>query len=163
MENETFSHLHDTGEARMVNVGDKAITRREARAAAAVMMQPRTLQCLLDGEIPKGDVFAAARIAGIMAAKKTAELIPLCHLLPIDGIDLLITPRLPDQVYLEAVVRTTGKTGVEMEALTAVAVAALTIYDMCKSMDRGMVIRDVCLLEKSGGKSGSWLRKGIQR
>jgi len=153
-----FSHLSAVGEARMVDVGNKAVTRREARAEARVVMNARTLESILAGELPKGDVFAAARLAGIMGAKKTADLIPLCHPLPIDGIDLQITPQLPDQVLVTAVVRTTGKTGVEMEALTAVSVAALTLYDMCKSADRGMVIKDICLLEKSGGKSGTWQR-----
>ncbi|MEI8201192.1 MAG: cyclic pyranopterin monophosphate synthase MoaC [Eubacteriales bacterium] len=162
MSDHPLSHLNEAGEARMVEVGEKAITRREARAAARVTMKPETLKLLLDGKMPKGDVFAVVRIAGIMAAKKTPDLIPLCHPLSIDGIDLNISPLLPDQVILEASVRTTGKTGVEMEALTAVSVAALTLYDMCKAVDRGMVIHEICLLEKSGGKSGLWLRRELE-
>jgi len=159
MSDHPLSHLNEAGDARMVEVGGKAITRREARAAARVTMKPETLQLLLDGKMPKGDVFAVVRVAGIMAAKKTSDLIPLCHPMSIDGIDLSIAPLLPDQVIIETSVRTTGKTGVEMEALTAVSVAALTLYDMCKAVDRGMVIHDICLLEKSGGKSGVWLRR----
>lgn len=162
MSDQPLSHLNEAGDARMVDVGEKSVTRREARAAAVVIMKPETLILLQDGKLPKGDVFAAVRLAGIMAAKKTSDLIPLCHPLPIDGIDLSITPVQPDRVILEASVRTTGKTGVEMEALTAVSVAALTLYDMCKAVDRGMVIRDIRLLEKSGGKSGTWLRQDPQ-
>lgn len=158
MSEQDFTHLNSSGEARMVDVGDKAVTRREARAEATVAMQPRTLDLLLAGNMPKGDVLAAVRLAGIMAAKQTSSLIPLCHPLAIDSVDLLITLQAPDQVRLEAIVRTTGKTGVEMEALTAVSIAALTLYDMCKAVDRGMVIRDIQLLEKSGGKSGVWQR-----
>ena len=162
MSDQPLSHLNDKGNARMVDVGGKDNTRREARAAAKVMMQAETLQLLQGGKMPKGDVFAVVRIAGIMAAKKTSDLIPLCHPLPIDGIDLYITPQPPNQVIIEASVRTTGRTGVEMEALTAVSAAALTLYDMCKAVDRGMTIQDICLLEKSGGKSGTWLRKELQ-
>lgn len=163
MSEQDFNHLNSSGEARMVDVGDKAVTRREARAEASVAMQPRTLDLLMAGNMPKGDVLAAVRLAGIMAAKQTSSLIPLCHPLPIDSVDLLITLLAPDQVRLEAIVRTTGKTGVEMEALTAVSIAALTLYDMCKAVDRGMVIRGIQLLEKSGGKSGVWQRAAAEQ
>lgn len=162
MSEQDFTHLNSSGEARMVDVGDKTVTRREARAEATVAMQPRTLDLLMAGSMPKGDVLAAVRLAGIMAAKQTSSLIPLCHPLAIDSVDLLITLQAPDQVRLEAIVRTTGKTGVEMEALTAVSIAALTLYDMCKAVDRGMVIRGIQLLEKSGGKSGVWQRAAAE-
>ena len=129
----SLTHIDDNGAARMVDVGEKEVTRRSASAQAVVSMQPETLSLILSGGMSKGDVFACARIAGIMAAKRTWELIPMCHPLPIEGI--------------------------EMEALTAASVAALTLYDMCKAVDRGMVIRDVMLLRKSGGKSGDFCRE----
>lgn len=162
MSDQDFNHINSSGEARMVDVGNKIVTRREARAEAMVVMQSRTLELLMAGGMPKGDVLAAVRLAGIMAAKQTASLIPLCHPLPIDSVDLLITSQAPDQVKLESIVRTTGKTGVEMEALTAVSIAALTLYDMCKAVDRGMVIQGIRLLEKSGGKSGIWQRTAVE-
>lgn len=153
-----LTHINEKGEARMVNVGDKPYTLREAVAAATVKMQPDTLAAIAKGEIAKGDVFATARIAGIMAAKNTSTLIPLCHPLPIDGVDVVLEQLPPDRVGIRATVRTTYKTGVEMEALTAASVAALTIYDMCKAIDRGMEITGVCLLKKQGGKSGTYTR-----
>ncbi|MDX1589406.1 MAG: cyclic pyranopterin monophosphate synthase MoaC [Oleiphilaceae bacterium] len=152
-----LTHLDDSGAAHMVDVGEKAVTRREARAEGRVLMQPETLAMLLAGDHPKGDVLATARIAGIMAAKKTHELIPLCHSLNLSSVKVLLEP-LEQQAGLriESRCRLDGKTGVEMEALTAVSVAALTIYDMCKAVDRGMVIDGTRLLEKQGGQSGHW-------
>ncbi len=152
-----LSHLNARGEARMVDVGGKADTRRVAVAEATVRMTPATLGRVLDGSLPKGDVLATARIAGIMAAKRTPDLIPMCHPLPLASVEVLITP-LPyqDGLHIEATCSVTGKTGVEMEALTAASVAALTIYDMCKAVEKGMVIEQVRLLEKTGGKSGNW-------
>lgn len=151
-----LSHLDERGAARMVDVSAKADTAREAVAEALVVMQPATLRLILEGAVPKGDVIAAARIAGIMAAKKTPDLIPLCHPLPITGAALEFEPLSDDTLRIEAAVRTTGKTGVEMEALTAAAVAALTIYDMCKAAEKGIRIEGLRLLEKRGGKSGDW-------
>lgn len=151
-----LSHLDERGAARMVDVSAKADTAREAVAEALVVMQPATLRLILEGAVPKGDVIAAARIAGIMAAKKTPDLIPLCHPLPITGAALEFEPVSDDTLRIEAAVRTTGKTGVEMEALTAAAVAALTIYDMCKAAEKGIRIEGLRLLEKRGGKSGDW-------
>jgi cyclic pyranopterin phosphate synthase len=152
-----LTHIGAGGEARMVDVGDKAITAREAVAAGAVRMLPETLERIIAGNAAKGDVLGAARIAGIMAAKRTAELIPLCHPLQLSKVELSIEPdsTLPGLV-VRATVRVSGQTGVEMEALTAVSVACLTIYDMAKAVDRGMEITSVRLLEKSGGKSGHW-------
>ncbi|MEQ5836905.1 cyclic pyranopterin monophosphate synthase MoaC [Marinobacter sp. NFXS9] len=155
-----LTHLDETGAARMVDVTEKAVTSREARAEGFIAMRPETVAMIVDGEHPKGDVLATARIAGIMAAKKTHELIPLCHALNLTSVKVHLTPVSDGAtgVHLEAVCRLTGQTGVEMEALTAVNIAALTLYDMCKAVDRGMVIRDVRLLEKQGGRSGHWKR-----
>jgi cyclic pyranopterin phosphate synthase len=142
----------------MVDVGNKADTQREAVAAGVVWMQPATLNLILAGEIPKGDVIATARIAGIMAAKRTPDLIPLCHPLLLTHVSVELRPDASNStLQITATVRTTGKTGVEMEALTAVSVAALTIYDMCKAVDRGMRIGDLRLLSKHGGQSGSFV------
>jgi cyclic pyranopterin phosphate synthase len=142
----------------MVDVGRKRATRRVARARAAVKMKPETLRLIVDKKIQKGDVFEVARLAGIMAAKQTDKLIPLCHPLPLDNVKIEFrTTRNSIEIISEA--RVTAKTGVEMEALTAVAVAALTIYDMCKSADKGIVISGIELLEKSGGKSGKYKRE----
>ncbi len=154
-----LTHLDDQGKARMVDVGEKDVTRRTAIAAARVLMKPETLALILDGTAAKGDVLAAARIAGIMAAKQTASLIPLCHPLAISraAVDFAFGPA---HVDVEATVTVEGKTGVEMEALTAVSVACLTLYDMLKAVDRGMTITNVRLLEKSGGKSGHWKAEG---
>lgn len=155
----SLTHIDDNGAARMVDVGEKEVTRRSASAQAVVSMQPETLSLILSGGMPKGDVFACARIAGIMAAKRTWELIPMCHPLPIEGIEMEITPISDTDVRIVSTLRCTHKTGIEMEALTAASVAALTLYDMCKAVDRGMVIRDVMLLSKSGGKSGDFCRE----
>jgi len=154
-----LTHLSSAGEAHMVDVSNKAETKRVAKAQGAVVMARETLRLALVGEAKKGDVFGVARIAGIMAAKRTHELIPLCHPLPLSQITVEIAPdeALPGlRVVAQAGV--TGKTGVEMEALTAVSVACLTIYDMLKAVDRGMRIEDVGLVEKSGGASGDWRR-----
>ncbi|MCL6634809.1 MAG: cyclic pyranopterin monophosphate synthase MoaC [Peptococcaceae bacterium] len=156
-----LTHLNERGQARMVEVGGKEITRREAVARGEVSMRPATLQLILDGKMPKGEVFSVARIAGIMAAKKTPDLIPLCHPLLLTGVDIVFRPvEEAARVEIEASVRTAGQTGVEMEALTAVSAAALTIYDMCKAVDREMVIGAVRLVHKSGGKSGTFQRPG---
>ena len=152
-----LSHVDDTGAANMVDVGDKAVTHREARAAGTVRMQPETLDMILAGEHPKGDVLATARIAGIMAAKRTHELIPLCHALNLSSVKVWLNPRADrDGIDIESRCRLNAATGVEMEALTAVSVAALTLYDMCKAVDRGMVMDSIRLLEKQGGQSGHW-------
>lgn len=149
-----LTHLDSQGRANMVDVTDKAVTFREAVAQARVRMLPQTLRMIVDGEHPKGDVFAVARIAGIQAAKKTSDLIPLCHPLMLTGVKVELAADGDDAVLIVARCKLSGQTGVEMEALTAASVAALTIYDMCKAVDRGMVIEQVCLLEKLGGKSG---------
>ena len=152
-----LSHVDDAGRARMVDVTAKDETVRVAVARGRVVMQPSTLQLLLRGEIAKGNVLTTAQIAGVMAAKKTHELIPMCHPLLLTGIDVELTPdEAGSAVEITATVRTTGKTGVEMEALTAVSVTGLTIYDMCKAVDKGMRIEDVRLASKTGGKSGDW-------
>ena len=155
-----LTHIGSSGEAHMVDVGAKAETRRVAVAEGAVVMRAETLATILAGNAKKGDVLATARIAGIMAAKKTHDLIPLCHPLLINKVAVEIEPdeALPG-LRVTATVQITGKTGVEMEALTAVSVACLTIYDMAKAVDRGMTISDIRLVEKSGGKSGDWRRK----
>ena len=155
-----LSHLDENGQAHMVDVSGKAVTDREAVASARVKMKPETLNLILQGGIPKGDVFSAARIAGIMAAKRTHELIPLCHPIPLSAIDIRVEVAGDTEVLLYASVKTTWQTGVEMEALTAVSVAALTIYDMCKAVDRGIEINAVRLESKTGGKSGSFKRQG---
>jgi len=154
-----LTHLDESGAARMVDVGDKAVTQRMAVACAVVSMQPDTLALLEQGAHKKGDVLAVARIAGIQAAKKCSELIPLCHPLMLNSvaIEFDIDPQ-ANAVRIEGRCKVSGKTGVEMEALTAVSVAALTIYDMCKAVDRGMQINNIGLLHKEGGKSGQWRR-----
>jgi cyclic pyranopterin phosphate synthase len=152
-----LSHLDEAGHARMVDVSAKDETVREATARGRIQMQPSTLARIVDGTLPKGDVLATARIAGIMAAKRTHELIPLCHPLPISGVEVQLTPDGDaSTVEIEATVRVTSRTGVEMEALTAVSVVALTIYDMCKAVERGMRIGDIELVAKSGGRSGDY-------
>jgi len=154
-----FTHLDEHGQLRMVDVGDKPDTERQALASCRVLVGPKVFPLLISGRLPKGDVWAAARIAGIMAAKNTAQLIPLCHTLPLTGINIDFTSDPEHQaVTVQARVRTYARTGVEMEALTAAAVAALTIYDMCKAVDRGLVIQDLQLEEKSGGASGVYQR-----
>jgi cyclic pyranopterin phosphate synthase len=150
-----LSHIDAGGRAKMVDVSAKDDTRREAVARGCIVMQPATLALIQERGLPKGDVLAVAQIAGVMAAKRTHELIPMCHPLLLTGIDVALCPdETTSSVAIEATVRTTGKTGVEMEALTAVSVAALTVYDMCKAVDRGMRIEDVRLVRKTGGKSG---------
>jgi cyclic pyranopterin phosphate synthase len=152
-----LSHLDSEGHARMVDVSAKAETVREATARGRVSMQPDTLALIVEGRMPKGDVLAVARVAGIMAAKRTPDLVPLCHPLPISGVEVNLTPdHASPGIDIEATVRTTGRTGVEMEALTAVTVAALTVYDMCKAVERGMRIEAIRLVAKSGGKSGDY-------
>jgi cyclic pyranopterin phosphate synthase len=152
-----LSHLDDKGEARMVDVSEKPGTSRTAVAEGFVAMAPETLDLILEGKTPKGDVLATARIAGIMAAKKTAELIPLCHPLPLTQVTLDFAPsRDPAGIRVEATAKVEGKTGVEMEALTAVSIACLTIYDMCKAVDRAMSLSGIRLIEKSGGRSGDF-------
>jgi len=155
-----LSHLDEQGRAKMVDVSDKDITSRIAVARGTIHMRTETLALILDDKIEKGDVFSVARVAGIMAAKKTSELIPMCHPLNITSVEIDLTPaKNPARVEIEASVRVSGKTGVEMEAMTAVAVAGLTIYDMCKAVDRQMSIGEIRLVKKSGGKSGTFLRK----
>ncbi len=156
----TFTHINQNGEANMVDVSAKQDTVREARAEAFVTMNPETLQMIISGNHHKGDVFATARIAGIQAAKRTWELIPLCHPLLLSKVEIQLEA-LPEknQVRIESLCKLSGKTGVEMEALTAASVAALTIYDMCKAVQKDMVIEQVRLLSKSGGKSGDFVAK----
>ena len=160
----TLSHLDENGQARMVDVGAKADTERVAVAQGRITMKPQTLALVQSGRVKKGDVLTVAQIAGIQAAKRTHELVPMCHplLLTHIAVELMPSHASPEAVAgqawidIEATVRTTGKTGVEMEALTAVSAAALTVYDMCKAVDRGMHITDIQLVHKSGGKSGVW-------
>jgi cyclic pyranopterin phosphate synthase len=154
-----LTHIDARGRARMVDVSAKAVTERVAVATATLRMQPATLRRIRTGRIAKGEVLAVARVAGVMAAKRTADLIPLCHPLPVEVASIDFTPRAAGRLQVTATVKVTGKTGVEMEALAAVTGAALTVYDMCKAVDRGMVITDVCLLEKRGGRSGTWRRR----
>ena len=158
MANDKLTHFDESGKARMVDVGDKSETKRIAVAAGRISMRPETAAVIRDGTAEKGDVLGVARVAGIMAAKRTWELVPMCHplLLTKVGVDLVVNG---DGVDIEATVETRGKTGVEMEALTAVSVAALTVYDMVKAIDRGMTIEGVRLLEKHGGASGDWVRE----
>ncbi len=155
-----LTHLDENGEARMVDVGEKAVTSREAVGFASVRMKPETLALLLSGELKKGDALASARIAGIMAAKRTFELIPLCHQIPLEHVSVRFENDGKETLMIYATARCSYKTGVEMEALTAAAVAALTVYDMCKAVDRGMTVETVRLLEKSGGKSGEYRYEG---
>ncbi|MHC4601439.1 MAG: cyclic pyranopterin monophosphate synthase MoaC [Planctomycetota bacterium] len=155
-----LTHLDEKGDARMVDVSSKHPTQRFARAEAVVVMAPETLDAITAGKVTKGDVFATARIAGILAAKKVPDLIPLCHPIHLDSLKVQLTPAPPDRVRIEATATARDVTGVEMEAFTAASVSALTLYDMCKAIDRGMVIESVQLLEKSGGKSGTWKREG---
>lgn len=155
----TLTHFTEQGDAHMVDVGDKAVTRRRAVAEGLIRMRPETLALIEQGGHAKGDVLGIARVAGIMGAKRTADLVPLCHPLSLTRVELDLTP-VSDQaaVRCEAIVETRGQTGVEMEALCAVQVCLLTIYDMCKAVDRDMTMTDVRLLAKSGGRSGDWVR-----
>jgi cyclic pyranopterin monophosphate synthase len=154
-----LSHFDERGSSRMVDVSSKEETARSARASGLVRMEPATLALILDRRLAKGDVLEVARLAGIMAAKRTGELIPLCHPLGLDAVDLALGPDGPATLRIEATVKVRGRTGVEMEALTAVSVAALTVYDMCKAVDRGMTIERVRLEEKAGGRSGHFRRE----
>jgi len=160
-----FTHFNEAGRARMVDVSAKASTERVATAQATILLRPETLEKIQQRTIAKGDVLAVAQVAGVMGAKKTPDLIPMCHPMLLTSVDISFKEDLqPDQagtcsITITATVKTTGQTGVEMEALTAASVAALTIYDMCKSVDRGMSFTEVCLLSKSGGKSGNYTRE----
>jgi cyclic pyranopterin phosphate synthase len=159
-----LTHFNEAGRARMVDVGGKASTERIASAQARVWLAPETLEKIQRGKIAKGDVLAVAQVAGIMGAKKTPDLIPMCHPIALTSVDIAFKEESqPDRrgrcsVLITATAKTTGQTGVEMEAMTAVSVAALTIYDMCKAVDRAMSFSEVCLLSKSGGKSGTYVR-----
>lgn len=157
-----LSHVDDSGNARMVDVSEKSHTLREARAEGAITMSHATLELIRANGIKKGDVLGVARVAAIMGAKRTPEIIPLCHSIPLSdvGVDFTLDDLMPG-IRVEAHARTTGPTGVEMEALTAVAVALLTVYDMAKAIDRGMTIGGIALLEKTGGKSGTWRRDAV--
>ncbi len=155
-----LTHIKESGEAHMVDVGGKAATAREAVAEGKIRMQPETLRLIIAGSHKKGDVLAVARVAGIMAAKKTSELIPLCHPIALTRVEVELLPDEKENILrCRATAATTGQTGVEMEALTAVQITLLTIYDMCKAVDRGMTITDVGLVSKTGGKSGEWRRE----
>lgn len=155
-----LTHFDKEGRARMVDVGAKPVTRRTAIAIGKITMKPETLRRILNKRIEKGDAFGVARVAGIMAAKKTAEMIPMCHPLAIDSVEIHFQPDTRrSEVKIQTRVSCSGKTGVEMEALVATAAAALTIYDMCKAVDRGMVVSEIMLMKKSGGKSGTYIRK----
>jgi cyclic pyranopterin phosphate synthase len=159
MKSSSLTHLDDKGNARMVDISEKHATSRTATAQASIKMKPETLSAISSGEMPKGDVLAAARIAGIMAAKRTHELIPLCHPLALSSVTVDFIPdRQQSLIDIKATAKVEGKTGVEMEALTAVSIAALTIYDMCKAIDREMTINSIALIEKSGGRSGHFRR-----
>lgn len=155
--NKDLTHFNASGDAHMVDVGTKAVTQREAVAEGRIFMEAETLALIMQGGHKKGDVLGIARVAGIMGAKKTPDLIPLAHPIAITAVDLVLTAEAQqNSVYCKATVRCSGQTGVEMEALTAVQICLLTIYDMCKAVDRGMTMQGITLLEKSGGKSGSW-------
>ncbi len=157
MAGDRLTHIDADGKARMVDVSDKDVTERIATAVGSVIVAPETMRLIAEGEVKKGDVLSVARLAGIMGAKKTPELIPLCHPLALNGIDVDLTlDPARNAVDITATCRVTGRTGVEMEALTAVAVAALTIYDMCKAVDRGIRLTEIKLTAKSGGRSGDW-------
>ncbi len=158
MSTTSLTHFDASGASRMVDVSAKAITLRTARASGAVKVDPATLALVKDRRLAKGDVLEIARVAGIMAAKRTGELIPLCHPLGLDSVELALTTSDPDLIRIEALVKVHGRTGVEMEALTAVSVAALTVYDMCKAVDRGIVISRIQLEEKTGGRRGTYRR-----
>lgn len=156
-----LTHLDSKGQARMVDVSAKEHTEREARAMAVIRMLPETLQLIVDGKHKKGDVMATARIAGIMAAKRTPDIIPMCHPLMLTSVKVELIPDLQNShIEIVAICKLVGQTGVEMEALMAASAAALTLYDMCKAVDKGMIIDQVQLLEKKGGKSGHWIRQG---
>lgn len=152
-----LTHFNGQGRAKMVDVTEKTVSKRVALATTTIIMQAETLKRIKEGKVKKGDVLAVAQTAGIMAAKRTSELIPMCHLLPLSGVDINFVDDGVDRLTLTATVKTVNQTGVEMEALTAVQIAALTVYDMCKAMDRGMQITECHLVEKMGGKSGHFI------
>ena len=156
----SLSHINSAGEANMVDVGDKQITQRVAKASGTIKMTASTLTAIRDNQLKKGEVLAVARIAGIQGAKRCADLIPLCHPLALSKVSVEFTELSDTELEVIAECRVSGKTGVEMEALTAVSVASLTVYDMCKAIDKAMIIGPICLLEKQGGKSGDWQRPG---
>ena len=156
----SLSHINSAGEANMVDVGDKQITQRVAKASGTIKMTASTLTAIRDNQLKKGEVLAVARIAGIQGAKRCADLIPLCHPLALSKVSVEFTELSDTELEVIAECRVSGKTGVEMEALTAVSVASLTVYDMCKAIDKSMIIGPICLLEKQGGKSGDWQRPG---
>ncbi|WP_027087644.1 cyclic pyranopterin monophosphate synthase MoaC [Cohnella panacarvi] len=162
--NDRLTHFNEQGRAAMVDVTDKPVTSRVAVAQGQVTMAPDTLARIQEGKVSKGDVLAVAQIAGIQAAKRTSDWIPMCHPLPLTGVNLSFTDNGIDTLYIQAEVKTTGKTGVEMEALTAVSAAALTVYDMCKAIQKDMIVGPIALLSKTGGKSGDYtadtLRQG---
>nr|WP_302104790.1 cyclic pyranopterin monophosphate synthase MoaC [Polycladomyces sp. WAk] len=155
-----MTHFNEQGRAKMVDVSGKPVTRRVAVARARVCMKPETLSRIRQGNMEKGDVLAVAQVAGIMAAKKTSELIPMCHPIPLRGVDLRFSEEGDSVLVIEAEVKTDSVTGVEMEALTAVSIAALTVYDMCKAIDKEITVEQTCLIRKTGGKSGDFIRKG---
>lgn len=154
---DSLTHFNDQNRAKMVDVTDKAVTHRVATATGQISMRPATLQRIHDGQIKKGDVLAVAQVAGIMAAKQTSTLIPMCHLIPLTGVDIHFSDNDTDTITVDVLVKTKHVTGVEIEALLAVQVTLLTIYDMCKAIDRGMLISDIHLVEKDGGKSGHFV------
>jgi cyclic pyranopterin phosphate synthase len=154
-----LTHFNDQGRARMVDVSDKVESKRSATARSSLLMKSETLELIKQGKLKKGDVLAVAQVAGIMAAKKTSDWIPMCHPIPLTGIDIRFSDNGDRELYIEATVRTTGLTGVEMEALTAVSAAALTVYDMCKAVEKEMIIGPTLLLTKTGGKNGDFHRK----
>lgn len=163
MQTQKLTHFNAAGQAHMVDVGDKAVTNRIAVTEGFIYLQPATLELILQGSHKKGDVLGIARIAGIMASKRTADLIPLCHPLPLTHVEIELSPQ-PEKnrIRAQVTVKTNGQTGVEMEALTATQITLLTIYDMCKAVDRGMEISGVRLLEKAGGKSGHWRNDALE-
>ncbi|CAN5161597.1 cyclic pyranopterin monophosphate synthase MoaC [soil metagenome] len=158
MTDDKLTHVRDDGAVLMVDVTEKAVTKRVARATATLITRPDVISLLLAGDLPKGEALATARVAGILGAKQTSSLIPLCHPLPLSGATIDFTPQL-DRVVITTMVKTTGVTGVEMEALTAASIAALTLYDMIKAVDKHASITDIAVLSKSGGKSGDWVRE----
>lgn len=160
MTDQRLTHFNEEGRAHMVDVSDKNVTKRVATAYAKILMEPGTLHLIREGKMKKGDVLAVAQVAGIMAAKKTSDIIPMCHPLPLSKVNISFQEAGEGALEVRATVATTYVTGVEMEALTAVSAAALTVYDMCKAVDKAMTITDICLLEKTGGKSGDFLREG---
>ncbi|KAB3534473.1 cyclic pyranopterin monophosphate synthase MoaC [Alkaliphilus pronyensis] len=159
-----FTHFNEEGRAKMVDVGEKLNTRREAVAKGSIYMRPETLTKIIDKTIGKGDVLAVSQVAGIMAAKKTSELVPMCHNIILTGANISFSiDKSNSKIDIEAIVATTGKTGVEIEALNAVSVSAITIYDMCKAIDRGMRITDIRLVKKTGGKSGAYISEDYSK